>query len=120
MCDYNNQFLKDGMLLYYNHLISSILFINLSLLLQTITVGRCSQSGYQHWPISQRVINCDTRRESTPIQTIVSILQAYSSIALVASESDDIPEDDRRIMLIIHELLNGLVQNYFDLVSTCN
>ena len=64
------------------------------------------------------MLTCETLRQSVPKHTIVSILQAYSAIALLGTQESFVAsEDDRRSMQIIFELLNGLVQNYYDVVS---
>ena len=82
------------------------------------TTGQCSDGGYRTFPISRKVLSCGISREFAPLHTIASILQAYSTVALVATENATAPEGDRRTMQVVHELLNVLVQTYFDVVST--
>ena len=52
-----------------------------------------------------------------PLQVAASILQAYSEIALLSTSSQAVPESTRGEMQIAHELLNGLLQNYYEVVS---
>ena len=46
-----------------------------------------------------------------------SVLQAYSLIALEATQHEAVSNADKEEMQVAHELLNGLIQNYFEVVS---
>ena len=46
-----------------------------------------------------------------------SVLLAYSRIALVASQHTAVSDADKKEMEVAHEILNGLIQNYFEVVS---
>ena len=52
-----------------------------------------------------------------PLNAVASVLQAYSSIALLATQTDSVQEEDKVEMQVIHELLNALIQNYYKVVS---
>lgn len=46
-----------------------------------------------------------------------AIFQAYSKIAHFASQSANVSEADQAKMQIVHELLNSLITNYYEVVS---
>ena len=81
--------------------------------MQILTPGECSPAGAR-LSIFQRV----GATESTfSLHQGFAIFQAYSKIANFASESDVVSEADRAKMQIVHELLNGLITNYYEVVS---
>lgn len=61
-----------------------------------------------------------TATDSFPLNQGFAIFQAYSTIANLASQSDAVSEADQAKMQIVHELLNGLISNYYEVVSYSN
>ena len=82
---------------------------------QVDSPGECSQA-----PVGTRLPIFDRleAEESTfNLSQGFAIFQAYSEIAHFASQSDTVSDDDQAKMQIVHELLNSLITNYYEVVS---
>ena len=68
--------------------------------------------------ISTRIHEVDLN--SLSLEMGFAILGAYSTIARYASESNKVSETNQKKAQVVHELLNGLIENYYQVVSFSN
>ena len=81
--------------------------------MQVLTPRNCSPNDAR-LSIFHRV---GAQESNFPLEVGFAILQAYSKIAHLASQRETV---DQAKMQIVHELLNGLIRNYHEVVSYSN
>ena len=81
--------------------------------MQVLTTGECSPRE-ANVSIFHRV---EAKESTFSLNQGFAIFRAYSKIAHFASQSDNVSEADQAKMQIVHELLNSLITNYYEVVS---
>jgi hypothetical protein len=82
----------------------------------TSTPEECTPNGAR-LSISGRV---NPENKPLSLELGFAIFQAYSKIAHFASESNTVSDEEQEKMQIVHEILNGLITNYYEVVSYSN